>query len=168
MNISFLKIEKETEEEFESIADRLLNDFAILTHESNYRITEIEFYWTSPSHKDGSTYNRIHVNPEHGNWFFHYSGVDIALNNELIGGFGGILIREIYCLKDNKFYKGPMVCAMKLFSNTSAFSESIKTRIIEHKFERKKVEKRPRKGLGQNAIQSGTDKLNYNFYINLK
>ena len=168
MNIDFLKIKKETENEFETLADKLMNDFAIENHESKYRLTEIEFYWTSPKHKDDSTYQRMHVDPKNGDWFFHYSGVDIALKNEEIGGFGGILIRGIYSLKENKPYKGPMVCAMKLFSGTSAFSDSIKTKIIEHTFDRIQIEKKPRVGLGENAIKSGTDKLNYRFYISFK
>ena len=66
MNIDFLKIEKETEHEFETIADKLLNDCAIENHVSKYRLTEIEFYWTSPKHKDDSTYQRNHVDPKHG------------------------------------------------------------------------------------------------------
>jgi len=166
MNIEFLKIEKETEYEFESIADKLFNDFAIENHESKYRLIEIEFYWTSPNHKDSSTYQRNHVYPKNGDWFFHYSGVDIALENDEIGGFGGILIRGVYSLKEKKVYNGPMVCAMKLFSGTNAFSDSIKTRIIEHKFDRQKLNKSPRIGLGKNAIESGTAKLNYRFTIN--
>jgi len=167
MNIDFLKIEKETEQEFEKIADKLLNDYAIENHEAIFRLTEIEFYWTSPNHYDESTYKRIHVNPKHGDWFFHYSGVDIALRNDEIGGYGGILIRGIYRLKDKKPYKGPMVCAMKLFSGTSAFNESIKTKVIVYTFDRKEIKKKPRFGLGENAVKSGTDKLNYSFYINL-
>lgn len=168
MNRDFLKIEQETEHEFKTIADKLLNDCAIQNHESKYRLTEIEFYWTSPMHKDYSTYQRNHVNPKQGDWFFHYSGVDIALKNENVGGFGGILIRGIYSLTENKFYNGPMVCAMKLFSGTSAFEQSIKTMIIENKFDKAEVQNGPRIGLGKNAIQSGTDKLNYRFHISPK
>ena len=166
MQKDFLKIEKETEEEFENIAQQLFNNYAIKNHSSVYRITEIEFYWTSPNHKDDSTYQRKHVNPKNGEWFFHYSGIDIALKNEDIGGHGGILIRGIYSITEDKPYKGPMVCAMKLFSGTSVFSESIKTRIINHQFTDKEVRKGERIGLGNNAKQSGTDKLNYRFFIN--
>ena len=50
----------------------------------------------------------------------------------------------------------------------SAFSDSIKTKIIEHTFDRIQIEKKPRVGLGENAIKSGTDKLNYRFYISFK
>lgn len=166
MNTDFLRIEKETEQEFELIAEKLLNDCAVENHESTFRLIEIEFYWTSPNHKDNSTYQRNHVEPKNGDWFFHYSGVDIALKNEKLGGFGGILIRGIYSISENKIYKGPMVCAMKLFSGTSAFSESIITKIVEHKFDKKTLNKSTRIGLGKNAVESGTDKLNYRFTIN--
>ena len=166
MKNDFLKIKHETPQEFENIAQELFNNYAIQNHDSIYRIIEIEFYWASPKHKDDSTYQRKHVDPKHGDWFFHYSGVDIALKNEEIGGFGGILIRGIYSLNENKIYKGPMVCAMRLFSGTSAFDESIKTRIIEYKFSEGKIQKSERIGLGNNAKQRGTDKLNYRFFIN--
>jgi hypothetical protein len=168
MKIDFLKIKHETEDEFVKIANELLNNYAIQNHDSIYRLIEVEFYWTSPNHKDFSTYDRKHVDPKHGDWFFHYSGVDIALKNEKIKGFGGILIRGIYSLKEKNIYKGPLVCAMKLFSGTSAFEESIKTKIIEYNFNKAEVQKSPRKGLGENAKQSGTDKLNYRFFINPK
>lgn len=166
MEKDFLKIELETEQEFKVIAEKLLNDYAIQNHDSIYRLVEIEFYWTSPKHKDDSTYPRNHVEPKNGDWFFHYSGIDIALKNEQIGGYGGVLIRGIYSLKENKIYKGPMVCAMKLFSGTSAFTDSIKTKIVEYKFDKKQIENTLRVGLGKNAIDSGTDKLNYRFTIN--
>lgn len=166
MNIDFLKIEKETEEEFKLIADKLLNDCAVENQESIYRLIDIEFYWTSPKHKDDSTYQRKHIDPNHGDWFFHYSGVDIALKNEKIGGFGGILIRGIYSLKEKKIYNGPMVCAMKLFSGTSAFGGSINTKILEYKFNRKQIENKLRVNLGQNAVECGTHNLNYRFTIN--
>ena len=59
-----------------------------------------------------------------------------------------------------------MVCSMKLFSENNAFSQSIKTQIIEHSFPKSKIEKRKRIGLGDNAKVTGADQLNYAFYIN--
>lgn len=165
MNIDFLRVEKETEQEFLMIAEQLLNNCAIQNHESVYRLIDIEFYWTSPKHKDDSTYRRKHVDPNHGSWFFHYSGVDIAIKNEKIGGYGGILIRGVYSLKEKKAYNGPMICAMKLFSGTCAFSGSINTHVLEYRFEKKQIVNRPRVNLGQNAVKTGTDKLNYRFTI---
>ncbi|WP_373496185.1 hypothetical protein [Aquiflexum sp.] len=161
----FLNIEKETDSEFERIANELLNNYAIQNHESIYRMIEIEFYWNSPQHNDDSTYKRKYVDPENGEWFFHYSGVDIGLKSEKFKGYGGILIRGIECTKTGDQYKGPMVCAMKLFSGTNAFSESIKTRIIKYDFEKKTINKTPRVGLGNNAIESKTHLLEYRFTI---
>jgi len=168
MKPKFLQIETESPSEFDQIANLLMNDYAIENNESLFRLTEIEFYWNSPTHNDNSTYNRNHVNPENGDWFFHYSGVDIALKSEKLKGYGGILIRGIYCLEEKKTYKGPMVCAMKLFSGTNAFSDSIKTKVVEHKFELEELSKTPRIGLGKNAEESGTKLLEYRYTINLE
>ena len=165
---SFLKIETESVGEFDNIADQLMNNYAIQNHESLFRLTEIEFYWSSKSHIDTCTYNRKHTNPKNGDWFFHYSGVDIALRSEKLNGFGGILIRRVYSVKERKIYKGPMVCAMKLFSATSAFSKSIETKIVRHEFERKKFHKTPRIGLGKNAEESGTKLIEYRYVIDVK
>ncbi len=168
MKEDFLRIEHEDEQEFEGIANKLMNNSAIQTHDSMYRITEIEFYWNSPTHQDLSTYDRKYVKPKLGDWFFHYSGVDIALENTETGGYGGILIRSIYSLTEQKSYKGPLVCSMKLFSGTSAFTESIKTKIVECQFRPEVVQKKLRIGLGENAKPNGMDKLNYGFNIILK
>lgn len=165
--MDFLKTIDETEAGFKNIADILINQYAIQTHDSVFRMIDLEFYWDSQTHEDKSTYPRNHVNPKAGDWFFHYSGVDIALKNE--NGHGGILIRGIYDTNEKaekRIYKGPMVCAMRLFSGTSAFEDSLKTRIVTHKFdEKKELRYGPRKNLGQNAITSGTDQLNYRFFI---
>lgn len=165
--MDFLKITHETQAGFQNIADRLINQYAIKTHDSVFRMVDLEFYWDSQTHEDKSTYPRNHVNPKSGDWFFHYSGVDIALKNE--NGHGGILIRGIYDTNEKaekRIYKGPMVCAMRLFSGTSAFKRSIRTRIIAHEFDRKELSQTQRKNLGQNAVASGTDQLNYRFFIN--
>lgn len=163
--MKFLEIEKETEDEFESIAQTLFDNYAIQTDKALYRLIEIEFYWNSPNHIDNSTYKRKHVEPKSGDWFFHYSGVDIALKNEKTGGYGGILIRSIYDILKKVTIKGPMVCTMKLFSETSAFAKSIETQIIPYTFDKSSILKRNRIGLGQNAKDNDADKLDYAFYI---
>lgn len=164
--MEFLKVEKETELEFKTIAEKLFDNYAIKTHNALYRLTEIEFYWNSPNHVDNSTYKRKHVDPKSGDWFFHYSGVDIALKNEETGGYGGILIRGLFDIESKKSIKGPMVCAMKLFSENNAFSQSIKTQIIKHEFPKSIIENKQRFGLGNNGKENGADKLNYAFHIN--
>lgn len=166
--MEFLNIVKETEVEFESIANKLFDNFAIQTHKTIYRFIDIEFYWNSSKHIDNSTYKRKHVDPKTGEWFFHYSGVDIALKNEETGGYGGILIRGIYDINKKIIIKGPMVCAMKLFSGTSAFEESIQTKVVSHNFDKSAISKDKRVGLGLNSKANGADELNYRFFIDPK
>lgn len=97
--------------------------------------------------------------------------MDIALENKELDGFGGILIRGLYDVKegekDQRHFKGPLICAMKIFSGMSAFSESKAPEIIKKEFKPLEIIKRPRKGLGKNAEESGTNKLNYNFSIKI-
>lgn len=164
--MDFLNINNETEDEFKKIAEKLFNGFAIQTYDSLYRITELEFYWNSPNHIDDSTYQRKYVNPKSGDWFFHYSGVDIALKNENNGGYGGILLRSVYDLNSKKLYKGPLVCAMRLFSGTNAFEDTIKTKIIQYEFPASELKNTERVGLGNNANKNGANKLLYRFFIN--
>ncbi len=77
--MDFLEIIKEGEDEFRKVAQTLFDEYAIQTDKALYRLTEIEFYWNSNTHADNSTYKRKHVDLKSGDWFFHYSGVDIAL-----------------------------------------------------------------------------------------
>lgn len=163
--MDFLKIQGEPQKEFERIAQILFDNYLIETYDAKYRLIEIEFYWNTSNHTDKSTYKRNHVELKAGDWFFHYSGVDIALDDEKTGGYGGILIRGIYDVENKIRTKGPMVCAMKLFSGTSAFSQSIKTQIISHKFNKSQMEIRKRKNLGNNAKENGFDKQFYAFMI---
>ncbi len=166
--MDFLKIIKETEEEFASIAATLFNCFEIKTARTSYRLIEIEFYWTSPRHPDNTTYHRKHANPYSGEWFFHYSGVDIALRNDDIDGYGGILIRSIMKTETEKqpITKGPMVCAMKLFSGTNAFADAIQTRLLPRNFEVAFHQQSCRVGLS--AQNNGSEKLRYRFVITPK
>lgn len=127
---------------------------------------DIEFYWHSKNYPDKSTYGRKHADPRNGEWFFHYSGVDIALRNEKTGGFGGILIRGLYDVNKKVRVTGPQVCAMKLFSGYDAFTESMTTRIIPYMFPSTEIQIGERIGLGKNAKENGSDKLKYRFWHN--
>jgi hypothetical protein len=158
----------EFEVEFKAIAEILFSEYAIQTQESTYRITDVEFYWKSKSHPDESVYKRTYVFPNAGEWFFHYTGVDIALKNDE-ESYGGILIRGIYDIGGQKKYTGPMVCAMRLFSGTNAFENMIPTRIIKNITPFPAIEplQSMRKNLGKNAITHDAHKRQYRFYINV-
>lgn len=161
-------IKGKEEESFKKIAEQILFHYAKQTHNSVYRILNIEFYWNDgKEHEDKSTYKRIHVKPKEGEWFFHYSGVDIALKNDI--GYGGILIRDIQDLnpkKDEKeIYRGPQVCAMRLFSCTNAFESSIQTKLIPHSFDNGTIKEIKRKNLGDNAKNNNMHIKNYAFKL---
>lgn len=59
-----------------------------------------------------------------------------------------------------------MVCAMKLFSENNAFTQSIKTQIIKKSFSKSTIGNSVRVGLGGNAGTFGQS--NYAFFINPK
>lgn len=162
--MELLKLSEQPERDFPRIANALFNDYALETTNSIYRLTDIEFYWHSPSHEDKSVYSRHHVDPRVGEWFFHYSGVDIALRDEAMG-YGGILIRGMYDIVNSERVSGPQVCAMKLFSGYDAFNGAITTRIIKHEFPRVEVCCTKRKNLGKNARETGADEFKYRFNI---
>jgi len=165
--MTFLQItpDKENEAGFLGIAKTLFQKYAIQKEDKLYRLTEIEFYWNSQSHPDQSTYGRNHFKPKAGEWFFHYSGVDIALDNSELNGEGGILIRGIYDVKEKKVIKGPMVCAMTLFSGFNAFEGRINTMLLEKSFDPVPIRSSPRKGLGKNAEVNDMHLRNYSFSI---
>lgn len=161
--MNFLQAFEESKSGFAGIAQKLFDNYAIEARAKIFRIMDIEFYWHSKNHPDKSTYGRKHVDPKTGEWFFHYSGVDIALRNERTGGFGGILIRGLYDLNEERRISGPQVCAMKLFSGYDAFAGSITTRIIGYEFPPAKIQSHERVGLGMNAKDNGADRLKYRF-----
>lgn len=168
--MDLLTIKRETQEEFKEIAVTLMRNYIIQTHSSKYRMTDLEFYWHSATHPDKSTYNRKHAFPEAGQWFIHYSGVDIALKNNT-GGFGGILIRGIHDIDKDLPFNGPMVSSMRLFSCADAFSPVVHPHIIPYKVEvtdGAEVIPLPRVGMGQNAKDSGTADSLYRFQFDLK
>lgn len=123
-----------TVDSYEEIAKKLLFESCIRKKDTFtkkdilYRFAEIEFYyWNRDNHQqDKSTYPRkCNV----GDWFFHYSGVDIAfqtkfdeVNPDELTEFGGILIRGLVKYEDDSPHPvcvigGPLVCCMELFNN---------------------------------------------------
>lgn len=157
--MDFLNIKKGGSEEFHAIAQKLFDEYVIQANNIKYRLAEIEFYWHSEKHPDKCTYPRIHVNPKTGDWFFHYSGVDIALKSD--DGYGGILIRSIYNIEKKELTKGPMISSMKLFSENNAFG-SITTSIIREKLNTSAIKTDVRVGINP---QNDNPNYKYNFSI---
>lgn len=166
--MNFLNFERGSQKEFEAIATKLFNKWKIVNNQSEFRLTEIEFYWNSKDHEDNSVYKRTHANPNNGEWYFHYSGVDIALRDDSKQGHGGILIRGIYDINEKKKYKGPLVCMMKLFSGCNAFGENAFAKLVPFDFnDSLKITAKPRHNIGKNGKANGADKWLYAFHINI-
>lgn len=130
-------------EDFEPIANELMNHYCILKHDSRndgdviFRFAEIEFYLYDASEQevDVKTYSRDCLC---GEWFFHNSGVDISFEtvrqgDELIR-FGGILIRsvEMYRMgKDRQWglmgvIGGPKLSMYEIFNHASRMPDIVK------------------------------------------
>lgn len=130
------------ENKFGVLADYLLKHVAIQKGGKEYWMTDIEFYFYSPNHRDFITYPR---NCEAGQWYFHPSGVDISFESKVdlrsksttqrmapyltdTSVFGGILLRRIKLvdkegtLDDSSLcFKGPMLVCDELFDKFDAF-----------------------------------------------
>lgn len=105
-----LKIIAETlEQDFDRIANDLMNHWVLAVNEHHYRITEIEFYCKSVA-EDGIIIDKYtHGHPEQlksGTWYFHGSGLDLTFGTAEY--YGGILIRGLQRIKDEKHITGPL------------------------------------------------------------
>lgn len=109
-------------DDFRRIADDLMNKWILKIHESRYRICEIEFYFKSETHQDNFTHGHLQQ-MKSGCWYFHGSGVDITFGSA--NSYGGILIRAILNLDNNKYTYGPLKIITELFSNLqSVYNDS--------------------------------------------
>src|SRR5271155_2214746 len=106
-------IEKKTtisSDDFDEIADLLLNKTLLSTKDNTYRICEIEFYLYDDEHKDEYTHKNDDQS-KYGKFYFHkykngtyksgtYKGMDITLGQE--DTYCGILIRSVYNIENKK------------------------------------------------------------------
>ena len=131
------------DKKFEELAHFILEKTAIQKGDKLYFINDIEFYFYSDNHRDIITYPR---NCKAGEWFFHPSGVDIALESNVEmtvtskgvrkaklsneAKFGGILIRGISLVSPEEFedeakikLDGPIKVMDTLFDKFDAFDK---------------------------------------------
>lgn len=96
------------ENNFDTMANLLLNKSILVINNTEWRISEIEFYYHSNIHPDNYTH-KDENQKRNGEWYFHrqngksykggtYKGLDISCGNE--NNYGGILLRSIEC-KEN-------------------------------------------------------------------
>ena len=113
-NIKFKDMEI-AKDNFEFIANKLLNGTIILINSKRFRICELEFYLYDESHKD----EYVHRDPEQKRelcWYFHkfktgnyksgtFKGMDLTFGS--MNRYCGILIRSILNIKNDKMIEGP-------------------------------------------------------------
>jgi hypothetical protein len=111
---------KDFEGSFNRIASELMNEYVLKVENTEYRVTEIEFYYKDDMHND--TY--IHSHPlqkTKGKWYFHGSGIDLTFGSE--EAFGGILLRAIYNLNSGAYIYGPINIITEIFGNIHSIFE---------------------------------------------
>jgi hypothetical protein len=150
---------------FERIANELLNKWILEVNHSKYRIAEIEFYLKSGQHND--TYTHGHeLQKTTGNWYFHGSGIDLTFGTS--ESYGGILIRAIYNILDNKYIHGPLKTVTELFSNLgTAYSSPFQFGLVpdsNNSLDSERVFKAPRVGLNPEKDKESFNQ-NYRFFI---
>ncbi|MDR3695160.1 hypothetical protein [Mucilaginibacter sp.] len=165
-------------DDFKRIASSLMNDNVLLVGENYYRFTSLEFYYfEKDSHAD--VYSHQHENQMTSEqWYFHGSGLDITFGSKDV--YGGILIRGVKNLKENKFINGPILCVQELFKNLGAVNNSEKMSFYIQKLpwdrmgsliEEQKVYYSRRVGLNPKIDQSEKARFYnglYRFFINPK
>lgn len=113
-------------EQFNEIANLLLNKYLLIINGYEYRISEIEFYYYSESHRDEYTHKDDNQK-KNGEWYFHrqngksykngtFKGLDISAGSD--NSYGGILIRSIE-ISDN-LIEGPCNVVNKILELTNS------------------------------------------------
>ena len=117
LDSSYYKESTNITEKFNVLADTLLNKIALNVNNELYRLIEIEFYLKTKEHPDPF----IHGDKDQtipSKWYFHrqnggsykggtYKGVDITFGyKDTKDVYGGILIRSILDIKNNKLIEG--------------------------------------------------------------
>jgi hypothetical protein len=105
---------KNPEPDFKRIATELMNKWLLLAGDTQYRIAEIEFYLRDDQfHRDIYTHGHEIQKTSH-RWYFHGSGIDITFGKGSY--YGGILLRAIYDLKNDRYTYGPIQILSGIFS----------------------------------------------------
>lgn len=140
------------------IATKLIQYFCIECGTKKYYFAEIEFYyykvglWDEEWNK--KTYPR--TGKKAGDFFFHYSGVDICFDSEFKKGeFGGILIRSLKDT-DGNFITGPSVCSLEIMN--TCFAQKSWPKITSASNDRCEVCKEPITRYGINYKDNQEDK----------
>ena len=113
---------------FDRIAKDILRKSAVQINSDVYQITEIEFYFYHPEHKD--EYTHKHERDE-GEWRFHNAGVDITLQ-VTDDQDGGILIRAVKFNSDDNvnYILGPRKVLGAWFASFGKVTSESKIKLV--------------------------------------
>lgn len=121
---------------FNKAAEMLIQSSILIAGESQYQITEIEFYFSSEAHKDpyvhSTQYSSVNRQFEFGEWYFHrfvtrekYThnrrGLDLTIGNRPLNNSGGILIRGLKSLADGRYIQGPSNVVKEILTQVDSF-----------------------------------------------
>lgn len=169
MEIDFTINEDKIDDDFQRIANDLLNNWVIKAEDALYRITEIEFYYRDEAGKHDDSYIHGHqLQRQKGKWYFHGSGIDITFGNSK--AYGGILIRAINKVNKGgeKYCYGPLNCILEIFKNLSnIYQPEMSFCLIpatEELFEKEKPIRAQRVGLNPDKNQEMWNKY-YRFLV---
>ena len=154
----------------------LFDNYCIRCGNKSFQFAEIEFYYYKKKELNISnfddewnkeTYPR---NKNAGDFFFHYSGVDVCFqcefeekekNNEY-GEYGGILVRSI--LDGNKILAGPLFCANAILN--ACEKEMPKLEPLEpNMYHKCKYERDTRCGISSDEKQEKGKELYLCYYV---
>lgn len=128
---------------FKKIANLLLNEYKLIINNSEFEITEIEFYYQDKvNHNDTS----LHANEEQKNsntWYVHTvgrGGLDITFGDGI--NYGGILIRGLKCIESNEYIDGPMKVIDKILEVLSISYKELQIKLNRIESSVVKIEKK--------------------------
>ena len=111
-------------EEFNALANYILNNIIINANGTKYRICEIEFYYYDTTHPDEYVHQSSDQK-QYGKYYFHkfhngtfkagtFKGLDIILGNH--DTYFGILVRSIKNIESDEFTEGSCNVANKILN----------------------------------------------------
>lgn len=164
------------ESKFSEIAEDLLLKTEIKIGEDiRYTLEEIEFYYYKKDvFEEGYNICTYPRDCDAGDFFWHYSGVDICFKS-YDDAFGGILIRSMRKKvgdTDEGIIGGPMRCAIDLANCCAKTGESLKLEIREKEKDKRTTSKTIRQGVKADYEELLDDNkktirpvVNYCYYI---
>ena len=127
-----------TADDFDKLANYILNNITINSNGTKFRLCEIEFYYYNETHKDEYVHKSLDQK-QYGKFYFHkfhngtfkagtFKGLDIVLGRS--NTYFGVLIRSIKNIDTSEFIEGSCNVANKLLSYFNV--SNVKELFVQH------------------------------------